>query len=61
MIWQTILKFIVSELLGFISDKIREARALKKKAAEDKVLVKEALQEKDRKKRAQNISDLLNS
>ncbi len=59
--WQSILRFVLAELFSFIMDKVREARALKKKAKEDKILVKDALGEKDPAKRAQRISDLLNS
>jgi hypothetical protein len=59
--WQMIIKFILSEIFQAVSQAVRDARKFKKKKAEDKLLVKDALNEKDPKERAKRVRDLLDS
>lgn len=57
--WQSLLKFVVVEVVRALLDVFRDAVALKKKEKEDKLLVEAALKEPDAKKRAAAIRDLL--
>lgn len=59
--WQSIVKFIISELIQAGLKALRDYRALQKKKKEDYILVKDVLSEKDPKERARRVRDLLNS
>ena len=57
--WQFLLKTLITEVIGAVSKMVSDYLKLQKAKKKDKKLVKAAISEKDPKKRAANIRNLL--